>query len=51
MEVRSAVLDLFHAERNGENNRPLFCRNVPKIVYAGNFKEDYVIWVGISKSY
>jgi hypothetical protein len=51
MEIRSGVLDLLHAVRNGENYRPLFCRNVPKIAYAGNFTEDYVIWVGISKSY
>jgi hypothetical protein len=51
MKVHSALLDLLHAEKNGENNRPLFFRNVPKIAYAGNFTEDYVIWVGISKSY
>jgi len=51
MKVHSAVLDLLHAKRNGENNRPLFFRNVPKTAYARYFAEDYVIWVGISKSY
>jgi len=51
MKFHSAVLNLLHAERNGENNRPLFYRNLPKIAYAGNVAEYYVIWVGISKSY
>jgi len=51
MKVHSAVLDLLHADRNGENIRLFFFRNVPKIAYAGNFAEDYAIWVGISKSY
>jgi hypothetical protein len=42
MEVHSAVLDLLHAETNGENNMPLFFRKVPKIAYAGNFTEDSI---------